>query len=240
MDPLFLVSWAVGAAATLIVPITAALYCAVRRKRVRAVVFGVLCFVLSQICIRMPLLQYVLPRSAGYLLFTYTHPVLYLAMLGTSAGVAEEVGRYLFLRAGNMSECADGVAFGIGHGGVEAVLFSGIPIVMMLADPFPAATAEPSEILCASLERLSAMGIHVALSLLVLQSVQRRKLRLLLLAVLIHGLFDFAMVFLAQRGVNPWLVEAAAWIVAAVMLAVAWAFRRKQGRSYQCEERSDG
>ena len=63
---------------------------AIKLRSLKPVKCGVLYFLIFQICIRLPIIQYVLPRSAGFIMFQQTHTSLYLFLLSLSAGVFEE------------------------------------------------------------------------------------------------------------------------------------------------------
>jgi len=127
------------------------------------------------------------------------------------------------------------VMYGLGHGGIEAILFGGLPIVGLLLGWFLTVRGlippgrgldavrrqlEAVHVLNAELaviERVSAMAAHVGLSLVVLQTFTRHNLRWLLLAISIHAVFDGAVVFAAPR-LGPWSELLAAFLAALVLL----------------------
>lgn len=148
---------------------------------------------------------------------------LYALYAGLMAGVFEECGRWLAFRLslGWSRGPEDALMYGAGHGGIEAVLLAGMTmvnnIVISLAlnrggleaveellGPIPETSMAAIQGLAAApaglyfwtaFERLSAVGLHIALSVLVYAAV-RRKDRWYWLpgAILIHALVDMAAV----------------------------------------------
>ncbi len=206
-----------------------------------AVLVGALTFVFSQLLLRVPLLDIFSTQSA-YSALQANH-FLYILFLSLTAGIFEEGGRYLgfshFLR--NRWSWEDGVAFGIGHGGIEAFLLVGLTYVANLIYSFainagnymellgadlPPEAAEmirdqlvnlpPSTFAAAGFERLFTMALHIGLSLMVLVGVSEGKRQYLLYAVLIHAGANFGTSALASLDINVWVPEAFLALVAAV------------------------
>lgn len=178
----------------------------------------------------------------------FRNPWLYMLYGGLMAGIFEEVSRYLmfkFVLKGNR-QWKDGLAYGIGHGGIEAMLIVGMTffnnIIMALqinsgsfekllqveGAPVEALKAvyiqmvsSPSYIWgIASIERICAIIIQIALSLIVLYAIKERKNIYLLLAILIHAVIDFPAA-LHQAGVikSIAIIEEFSIIVAVIALA---------------------
>lgn len=181
----------------------------------KAFLLGMLAFFISQICIRIPVLTMVLPE------FTWFHimqlnPWLYGLFLGVTAALFEEIARWLFMRyalcgrkekrthdfsGGSRYGLQDGMAFGLGHGGTEAILLVGInaaaTLVLGISGAYPLETVLASDIWVAGIERVSAMAFHVGASLLVMYGLRVKKSgRYLLLAIVLHTLMDAAIVIL--------------------------------------------
>jgi uncharacterized membrane protein YhfC len=134
-----------------------------------------------------------------------------------AAGIFEEVGRFaafkIFLK--NKREWKDGMAYGIGHGGFEAILiglFGSLQSIMyakllnsgnlesLLAGKVSLAQIEalkvsltgPSYLFAiGGIERVFAVIIHIALTFVVLYGIRNRKNIFLLYAILLHALVDF-------------------------------------------------
>ena len=129
---------------------------------------------------------------------------------GLAAGLFEETGRLAAFRfiLKKQTEPAAALSYGLGHGGCEAALVTGLAMVSNLAlvylvkagsltDPAVTAMAETvaatpaGMFLWAALERVSAIVLHTANSVLVFAAVRRRKYALFGLAVLTHAGADF-------------------------------------------------
>jgi len=220
----------ISAAIVFLVPV--GLVWAMRRRgaiALRPVAVGAAVFIVSQVLTRIPLLNYLSEQPW----FPAAGSVAGVLLLAFSAGLFEETGRLIgfkyFLR--KHRRWNDGVAFGLGHGGIEAILLVGttyiMNILMSLAingGTFDVAfgqnlgpqTAEIKELLTGTppvhfllggLERLFTLAIHVALSLVVLYGVVRGQARFWLLAILLHGVVNLSVFFIVQPGYGIWLAE---------------------------------
>lgn len=184
------------------IPIAGLVMLGRRRKGTgRAFFLGVLAFVISQLLIRIPLLGLVLPQYAWYGVLQL-NPWVYGLFLGLTAGLFEETARWAAIRffLKEKQECEHGLAFGLGHGGIEAVMLVGIPLLRMalqlLAGKAALLFVNAGSLFVSGMERLFAMTFHVGASLLVMYGVRRRKLIFLLAAILLHTLLDAAIVIL--------------------------------------------
>lgn len=156
----------------------------------------------SQLLIRIPILQLVLPGFGWYSLLQL-NPWGYGLFLGLTAGLAEESARWIaigaFLRERHSLE--HGLAFGLGHGGVEAMLLVGPNMIaglaMVLSGQGAMFPAEAGSVLMAGAERLFAIAFHVGASLLVMYGVREgRALGYWIAAVALHTVLDAAVVIL--------------------------------------------
>lgn len=178
---------------TIVVPI-AFLVFAVVRRHVSPLLLGVMAFVVSQMVIRLPLLNFLASESSTYQLLSITKPILMMFFLAFTAGLAEEVARWIFMRYFmRIRSVQNGVVFGMGHGGIEALLLVGIPMLgsatMML---------QPQMLVLSGIERICAILIHICLSVLVLMGVRKRAFRYCMYAILIHTLINFTSGILAN------------------------------------------
>ncbi len=134
---------------------------------------------------------------------------------GLAAGLFEETGRlaaFQFITKWPHSPDA-AISYGLGHGGIEAVLLVGLTMVNNLivaamasggaiSTPDLAAAAEalagtPAHMfLWAGFERIGAMTLHIANSILVYAAVERRRYGLYALAIATHTLINFAAVIM--------------------------------------------
>jgi uncharacterized membrane protein YhfC len=133
-----------------------------------------------------------------------------------TAGVFEEVGRWVGYRTVLRNERSQRVAvmFGLGHGACESILLVSLPMVGLLiawvfaaqgriaAGPATQAIQQQLEALgawgvqLAVIERASAIVLHVGLSLIVLQAFTRGDRAWLLLAIGLHAVVDASAVVL--------------------------------------------
>jgi uncharacterized membrane protein YhfC len=211
---------------SLLLPVGAGIYLALRTKTALPVLLGAACFTVFQLFTRIPLLQFVLPRSAEYALFQTQHPTAYLLLLCLSAGVFEECGRYVTMRLLLKTGAPlDAVSFGVGHGGIEAVALVGVNMAYLLFTGGWAAQLADGFYL-AGVERLLAMTAHVGLSIMVWCGVRAKKPWLLPAAVLLHGALDFIATMLSDS-VNAWLVELAAALFALAVLGASLALQKE-------------
>jgi uncharacterized membrane protein YhfC len=196
---------------------------------------GAIVFTLMQMVIRIPILQAVLPKMQWYRDMS-KNIWIYAIFLGLTAGLFEEIGRYIAFKTvlKRHLEWKNGVAFGIGHGGIESILIIGLTYLNNLYMSFminsglfetTIAPKMPKELvtylkdqliglpsyvfLVPSIERAFTFIIHIGFSVLVMSGIKKGKgLLYLALAVLLHMLIDAPAVILNSYGVNMWLIEA--------------------------------
>ncbi len=210
---------------------------------------GVLTFVASQV-VHLPLNGALGLLGGGGRAAQWPHPWIALAA-GLSAGVCEEGARYLVYRfwRKDARSWAQGVTFGAGHGGGEAIILGGVmaaSFVTMLALKVlgPGVLHVPGDQLgvlqtqmdsfwsvpwyvplLGGLERAFALTIQVALSLLVLQSVVRRNGLWLLAAVGAHTLVDGTAVWMSLAHRSILAIEGVVLLFALGGLAIIFALR---------------
>ena len=159
---------------------------------------------------------------------------LYGLYAGLAAGLFEETGRFLAFRfALRRQDRITSLAYGIGHGGTEAFLIAGLTMVNNLIlgltyanggtvpdEAIPAVEALlaiPADMfLWSGFERLTAMALHMALSVLVFASVRTSRRWLFPAAILIHVVVDFAAVV-----TNLYLPVAATELLVLMLTAVS-------------------
>lgn len=194
----------------------------VARRRVGWGLFGIgaVTFVLSQVG-HLPF-NWLILRELGW--FSATNLPLYALFLGLSAGTFEGVARYLTFRfwARDARSWGQGLMVGAGHGGIEAILlgalgminfvillglkngrFQGIMAALpaeqlpLLDQQIEATFGIPAWLaLFGALERVFALLLHLAASLLVMQVFVRGQHRWLLAAIGWHALIDGVLVYI--------------------------------------------
>lgn len=215
-----------------------------------AIGWGVLAFPLSQVA-RMALM---IPAGMGLTAWlgagsaALTTASLVLAVL--TSGLFEEGTRWIVIRywAKGVRAWREGVAFGLGHGGIEAILVFGIATVTgavlltvpdLITSTVGAWAPEQSAALAAQIqalqhltpadlvpgiwERALAVTFHVVCSLVVLQSVRTRRPVLLLLALALHCGFNAIAVTAAAQLGSPVVVEL---VLTACVAPLVWVVLR--------------
>lgn len=202
----------------------------------KAFFFGVLAFTISQICIRIPILTRVLPNY-GWFTLLQANKIVYGLFLGLTAGIFEECARWIGMRFLKERTIYSGLAFGLGHGGIEAMTLVGLNCVVILVMTLMGKGALfygiQGNIWIGSAERIFAITYHVGASLLIMHGFRVRKSgRFLLLAILLHTVLDMgAIVF----GTNMMAVEVYAAVIAIVTLAAGLGFFHRESQT-ACEK----
>ena len=230
------------------VPVCLSIYL-VRKHHARlsTILIGAGTFILFALVLESILHQLVLKGPHGSAIMGNT--LWYALYGGLAAGIFEETGRFLsmkFLMKKEPSKPLPGVAYGIGHGGVEMLIIFGITMfnnlvlslmvnagqtdVILSKVPAEAGTQLQAQLeqlqtlgagtwLIGLWERCSALLLHLGLSLMVWVAVRKggRWLWLFPAAILLHAVIDAGVVLL-QKSVGMVPIEL---IVTAEALAVA-------------------
>ncbi|MPW24909.1 YhfC family intramembrane metalloprotease [Alkalibaculum sp. M08DMB] len=201
-------------------------------------IVGIIVFSLFQIFTRIPMLHWL----SGQFWFTVnilSNNIVYILFLALTAGIFEEVGRFLAFKfvLTNNREWKNGLVFGIGHGGIEAITMVGINylifIIIILNMNFQwfdtivsiipnvsivndlLLESSPYLFLMAGLERLFVIIIHMGLSLFQLNGVRVGKKSSLLYAIALHTLLNFSIILAST---NVWMVEVVVAIAAIISI----------------------
>jgi uncharacterized membrane protein YhfC len=204
-----------------------------RRFRIswRYLAMGAVVFAVSQLLTRIPamkVLEYFiadeLKASEGLLLD-------YLVAAAVTAGLFEEVGRYLgwrwLLRKQDKS-FGGAVMYGVGHGGLEsALLVGGLAVIGLLgtfyvpgleADALGLTPEQADELreaqhqlatmpawlpLMGGIERVFAICVQISLSVLVVQCFVRGSIKWLFIAIGYHAFVDFVAVMAQYAFKDP-------------------------------------
>ncbi len=214
-----------------------------------AVASGMIVFFVLQVCIRLPIMQVFAATEAGQD-FINNNMLLYIIIASFSAGIFEEFGRYFAFKVmlKRKHEFRHGLAYGIGHGGIEAVFLVGIAYVTnivfsivintgalsslegMLGDALqPTISAltdtAPVTFLYGGIERIFAMCLHIALSIMVLHGVRERNIGYTFLAIFIHGAANFGAVMIAQ---NVGALASEAFLFGVAVLSIIYVLAMKR------------
>ncbi len=179
---------------------------------------GALTFAGSQAA-HLPLNHFVLPRVMvlSTHLSSGTRVAYHALLLGLSAGVCEEVARFVALRFAlrNFRTGPHALMFGAGHGGIESIfvgLFAASAAFNVLylqrfgVDNLGLSTLDaqavrqwmtssPWLVLLGALERLMTIPFHIAAATLVMASIAKRRPLLLVVAIAWHTILDAGVVW---------------------------------------------
>ena len=221
---------------TLILPCLLLLYYIfVKRRYLLAFIIGILTFTIFQVLTRLPLIQVVLPKMDWYFTFVYAYTTWYVLFLGITAALFEEIGRYIMMRLflKNNHSFYDAVSFGLGHGGIEAILFVGINALYILII-YHGITGDPLSMFYAGLERASTMVIHVFWSVLVMKAIVEKKHFYLYLAIVMHALLDSVVVLMQLEGISVLSIELLILVIA--IISIVWSLKLKHNWGKYHEE----
>ena len=177
-----------------------------------------------------------------------------VVVLGLSAGLCEGLLRLLTFwwlnRRGLVEHWSGAVMVGLGHGGFEAMILGAMTALSAAAllalrgadltalnlptdqlaalqTQLAAFQGSPLRAALPFVERLLAMALHVAVSLLVWLAFRRRQPLYAVAGILYHALLDATAVYAAQFIANPWLLEGVVLLLALPALAlIVWSYRR--------------
>lgn len=246
----------IAAAVCLLLPIVLLVWW-VRKNRTKvkpffigAAIFVVFVFILEALCH-----QVFLVKESGLSRFVNANTWAYVLYAALAAGIFEETGRFiafkLLLKRENHK--ATSVTYGIGHGGIEAMLLVGVSMLSTIflistiskmggVDSYVALVpAESQELLRANLtaiyttppymylisvvERLAAVCFHISLSVLVFMAAKRPgRLYLYPAAILLHALMDvFAVLY--QKGIITSIITVEAIVILITAAVAYYAYR---------------
>lgn len=181
---------------------------------------------------------------------------------GLAAGIFEETGRLLamkFLLKKDHDKPHTALMYGTGHGGIEAILLGALGMAgnlvysfminagqeQMLLSQVPAEQQEalqtaftqlkefsPAMFAAAPVERLSAVTLHIALSVLVWTAVVKKKPSLFFLAILLHTAVDALAVILKDRVSIP-VLELIVMAFSVMTVFIAFAVWKRYLKSVQ-------
>ena len=246
---------AVGAVLGIAVPVCLAVWLMRKyRARLSTILIGAGTFIVFALVLESIMHQLVLKGPNGPAIMGNT--LLFAVYGGLAAGVFEETGRFLsmkFLLKKEPSTALPGIAYGIGHGGAEMLIIFGITMIsnfvvsalinaglsgiLFAKVPEDAAaqlqaqlnqlqTVGAGTLLTGLWERISALVLHLGLSMLVWVAVRKggKWLWLFPAAVALHAIVDAGVVMLQKSvGMVPLelIVSAEAVAVAAIGYMVA-------------------
>lgn len=163
-------------------------------------VLGLLSFLVSQILTRIPLLG-ILTKNPKFIIFQINNALLVGCLIAISAGIFEEVFRFLFRRflVREGVKISEPIIFGLGHSLMEiiyifapVILSSGLSVISPLG----------------IIERIIATLIHIELSIIIWNGfLVNKKYLYLLLAILLHSICDILIPVAMSVGIGSYALE---------------------------------
>lgn len=225
------------------------------KKSLKAFLLGASAFFVSQIVLRIPIINNILPQFTWYIAFQMKYPYLYWIFLGLTAGIFEELGRLILIKffMKKNRRFIDSISFGLGHGAIEAMLITGITYITMLVfaimintgtleaklSNLPQAAINaiytqctglsPLDAIMGGIERIIAMGIHIGLTVIIFEGVVKNKATIyFIIAVLIHAVIDSSIGFMSQMfGFSIITMEAVFAIMSAALILYVYKAKRR-------------
>ena len=184
-------------------------------------ILGGLSFFTSQILLRIPLLN-LLAKNPDFVVFQLQNTLLVGCLMAISAGVFEEVFRFLFRRflVRESVKIAEPIIFGLGHSLME-IIYIFAPVI--LATGFY--IINPLGIM----ERIFATLLHIEFSIIIWNGfVLSKKYSYLLLAVLLHSFCDIIIPIAGNLGVGIYAIEMLFFVVVVIIGVIAYKINRME------------
>lgn len=266
LNPVLVASYLLAAAIEIVLPLLLGFWL-VRRFHLHWVVFGYgfAVFLLSQVVTRVPAVQAISALFGKELTATPTSTILWFSVLALTAGLFEEVGRWLGYRWFFRREprtWANALLYGTGHAACESIILVALAVLLALVNyvilstmsaqtiaAMPTAQQEQIkaalgvfrglagwEPLLGAVERVFTLGIHLSASVLVLQAFTRRNNIWLLIAIGWHALVDFGTVLFQYTVKNAILTEVVIGLLAIVGLVIILRLRPSQAEAVTAED----
>ncbi|MCL1803534.1 MAG: YhfC family intramembrane metalloprotease [Eubacteriaceae bacterium] len=179
--------------------------------------------------------------------FMQNSPYAFAAYAGLAAGVFEETGRFAAFKAlkKKYMQPENAISYGIGHAGIEAWLIASLQHILFffaamaynsgsrteaaISAAQALAATPPIVILLSAVERISAIALHIGLSILVWPAASLTGyMHYYFFAVFLHAAADFiAALFQAGSITSVALIEALLFAISAATLFFALKLLKK-------------
>jgi ABC-2 type transport system permease protein len=176
--------------------------------------------------------------------------ILTAIVLGLTAGLTEEIGRAVGYQIVHRARAyQDAIMMGLGHGGIEAMIFGGILAaagasslwylqnlgalpeafsdeqLALLRQQLDLVANSPLLAFAPLVERILALVLQVSLSVMVMQAFVRENRWYIVGAILCHAAVDAIIVYASHQTENVWLLELL--LFALVLPLAIWAWRQR-------------
>lgn len=228
--------------------------------------FGTLVFLVFQLLTRAPAVLALDAVFAPQLKDSATFRFIWSLILVLTAGLFEEVGRYVGYRVFMRREektWSKAIMYGIGHGGIESFVIVGAVGLISLVNiiiasntnvnaltpsqhtaviqQFATFNAQPVWFpLLGAWERLWTLPVHIALSVMVLQVFRRNNIGWLWLAIIAHAIVDFTSIELVQvfgsSTITSLITEGVIALFGIIAVLVIWRLRDPSVHPFPAEQ----
>lgn len=229
---------------SIVFPILLAIwFCRKYKAPATTVLLGALTFLVFQLILRVPLLQILQPYYPGAEPdLTGWNLALYSFYLSATAALFEEGGRIIVFKLllKKKKDWKNAVALGIGHGGFEAIVLTGLTyvsnlILMFMINSGLMQTANDPLInqaiqqltetsswlfLMAGVERMLAIILHIGFSVLVVYGLTSKEYRYVLYAFIGHFILNFPLAFI--QSLTDGIYIAIAYIAIMALFSLYW------------------
>jgi uncharacterized membrane protein YhfC len=199
-------------------------------------------FIVMVLVLEQTLHAFVLqPAADGSITLIKTNPALFVLYAVLAAGIFEETGRFVAFKLlrKRYQGVRTAVSYGIGHGGIEAILLVGLNMIAYLVlaaminmgsgATLPTAVTDLlaqldlSNLLLGGVERVFAIAVQLSLSVLVwVAATQSGKWWLYPVAVVVHALVDLPAALFQAGMLDVVSVELLTGCLAAGMAVIGW------------------
>lgn len=171
------------------------------------------CFLVAQPLTRIPLLS-AIQQTTEYHIVLAVQPLLVGIMIAFSAGLFEEGFRFLFkllILKPPASRFSQPILFGLGHGLTEAVLVLAPAMKVVSID----------QLAVGILERILAVWLHVALTVIVWNGFQKgKRVFYLISALVVHGLVNTLIPVFSSHPQAIVLIEGSLFLIDLLLIVV--------------------
>lgn len=260
VSTLSIVFMSISAALSILVPIGAVIFMGIKKRlNWKAMLCGALLFFIF-VMILENLMHVVVLGSDLTKSPIYKNPILYMIYGGFAAGIFEETARLLgfkfLIKVGKNESIDTGISYGLGHGGIEAILIGGLTAVGNLITSVmlnsgvlnsmtgtmnseelesfnrvakSLSTTPPDIFLVSGIERLIALVLQIALSLFVLKAAAEKKWLYFIYAILIHAGVDMlAILFQTDIIRDIYVLEALVLLATAAAAIIAFRISKRK------------
>lgn len=147
-------------------------------------ILGFLCFFISQILLRIPILTNYVYKNINFTIYQIKNPLLTGILIAIGAGVFEEVFRFLFRKylIKNSFSIVEPILFGLGHSLME-IIYIFKPLIIN----YGFGVIGPLAIV----ERIIATIFHIEMSIVIWDGfLKNKKYLFLITAIFLHSLMD--------------------------------------------------